>query len=104
MAKGLRDFAKDNPHLVIKGGVMEGTVLDASGVAKLADLESRHSDQLLRVHRNALVARAALRSLERYDDPEEGEGWGLRLQGVPELLPVSRRQLAAVKTELREVS
>ena len=40
-AKALRDFAKDNPALVIKGGVMEGTVLDASGVAKLADLESR---------------------------------------------------------------
>ena len=68
----------------------------------LADLEARHSDQLLRVHRNALVARAALRSLERYDDPEEGEGWGLRLQGIPELLPVSRRQLAAVKSELKE--
>ena len=32
-AKALRDFAKDNPALVIKGGVMEGTVLDASGVA-----------------------------------------------------------------------
>lgn len=70
----------------------------------LADLESRHSDQLLRVHRNALVARAALRSLERYDDPEEGEGWGLRLQGVPELLPVSRRQLAIVKSELKDRS
>ena len=68
----------------------------------LADLEARHSDQLLRVHRNALVARAALRSLERYDDPEEGEGWGLRLQGIPELLPVSRRQLAAVKSELKD--
>ena len=40
-ARLVRDFAKDNPALVIKGGVMEGTVLDASGVAKLADLESR---------------------------------------------------------------
>ncbi|MDR0215684.1 MAG: LytTR family DNA-binding domain-containing protein [Comamonas sp.] len=70
----------------------------------LADLETRHSDQLLRVHRNTLVARAALRSLERYEDPEEGEGWGLRLQGVPELLPVSRRQLAIVKSELKDKS
>lgn len=43
VAKALRDFAKDNPALVIKGGVMEGTVLDASGVAKLADLESREA-------------------------------------------------------------
>ena len=41
VAKGLRDFAKANPHLVIKGGVMDGRVLDAEGVTKLADLESR---------------------------------------------------------------
>ena len=40
-AKGLRDFAKANPHLVIKGGVMDGHVLDAETVKKLADLESR---------------------------------------------------------------
>jgi large subunit ribosomal protein L10 len=41
VAKGLRDFAKDNPLLVIKGGVMDGRVLDADEVKKLADLESR---------------------------------------------------------------
>jgi large subunit ribosomal protein L10 len=40
-AKGLRDFAKANPTLVIKGGVLDGKQLDASEVAKLADLESR---------------------------------------------------------------
>ncbi|MDP4675589.1 MAG: 50S ribosomal protein L10 [Candidatus Nanopelagicales bacterium] len=40
-AKGLRDFAKDNPGLVIKGGYMDGRVLDAAEIAKLADLESR---------------------------------------------------------------
>ena len=41
VAKGLRDFAKANPALVIKGGVMDGRVLDAAAVTKLADLESR---------------------------------------------------------------
>lgn len=41
VAKGLRDFAKDNPLLVIKGGVMDGKVLDADTVRRLADLESR---------------------------------------------------------------
>ena len=41
VAKGLRDFAKANPLLVIKGGVMDGRVLDADEVKKLADLESR---------------------------------------------------------------
>ena len=40
-AKGLRDFAKANPALVIKGGVLDGKILDAKEIAKLADLESR---------------------------------------------------------------
>ncbi|MFI6320846.1 50S ribosomal protein L10 [Nonomuraea sp. NPDC050556] len=40
-AKGLRDFAKANPLLVIKGGFMEGKTLDAAEITKLADLESR---------------------------------------------------------------
>ena len=40
-AKGLRDFAKTNPQLIIKGGVLEGNPLSAKDVGKLADLESR---------------------------------------------------------------
>jgi large subunit ribosomal protein L10 len=40
-AKGLRDFARTNPTLVIKGGVMDGRALSADDVRKLADLESR---------------------------------------------------------------
>ena len=40
-AKGLRDFAKANPALVIKGGVLDGRALTAADVTKLADLESR---------------------------------------------------------------
>ncbi|GEL96252.1 50S ribosomal protein L10 [Cellulomonas composti] len=40
-AKGLRDFAKANPALVIKGGVLDGRALTAADVNKLADLESR---------------------------------------------------------------
>ncbi len=40
-AKGLRDFAKTNPLLVIKGGVLDGKALSAAEVAKIADLESR---------------------------------------------------------------
>ena len=41
VTKGLRDFAKAHPFLVIKGGVLEGRFLDAKAVLKLADLESR---------------------------------------------------------------
>ncbi|TDD24533.1 50S ribosomal protein L10 [Kribbella turkmenica] len=40
-AKGLRDFAKANPMLVIKGGVLEGKALGSDEISKLADLESR---------------------------------------------------------------
>lgn len=40
-AKVLRDFAKTNPLLVIKGGFLDGKALDAAEVNKLADLESR---------------------------------------------------------------
>ena len=40
-AKGLRDFAKANPALVIKGGFLDGKAMDASEIAKMADLESR---------------------------------------------------------------
>ena len=40
-AKGLRDFAKANPHLVIKAGVMDGKALSPAEINKLADLESR---------------------------------------------------------------
>ena len=40
-AKTLRDFAKENPQLVLKSGAMEGAQLSAEAVKKLADLESR---------------------------------------------------------------
>ena len=41
VAKGLRDFSRTNPHLVIKGGVLDGKVLTTDEVRRLADLESR---------------------------------------------------------------
>ena len=71
-------------------------ILDAS----LSELEERHQAFFLRVHRNALVARKAVRALEKHYDPEEGEGWALRLNGIDELLAVSRRQLSAVREAL----
>ena len=41
VAKALRDFAKANPLLVIKGGFFDGNPLSAAEVTKLADLENR---------------------------------------------------------------
>lgn len=70
----------------------------------LGEFEERHGHHWLRIHRNALVARHAIRALEKHHDPDEadgrGEGWALRLNGVPEPLAVSRRQLAAVREAL----
>jgi large subunit ribosomal protein L10 len=40
-AKGLRDFAKDNSPLIIKGGFLDGKILEPAEINKLADLESR---------------------------------------------------------------
>lgn len=40
-ARGIRDFAKENPALVIKGGIMDGAVLSAADITKLANLEPR---------------------------------------------------------------
>lgn len=40
-AKGLRDFAKANPVLVVKAGLLDGAPLTAEDIQKLADLESR---------------------------------------------------------------
>lgn len=76
-------------------------VLDDS----LADLESRLGERFLRVHRNALVARSAVRALERRTlaaegDDEGGEAWAVRVAPVDEWLAVSRRQLAAVRDAL----
>lgn len=71
-------------------------ILDAS----LSDLEDKYAAQFMRVHRNALVARDAVRALEKHDDPVEGEVWAVRLNGIEELLAVSRRQLTAVREAL----
>jgi two-component system response regulator AlgR len=68
-------------------------ILDGS----LSELEERHAPGFMRIHRNALIARRAVRALEKHFDPEEGEGWAVRLNGVDELLAVSRRQLSAVR-------
>jgi large subunit ribosomal protein L10 len=40
-AKGLRDFSRGNPLLIIKGGVLDGAPISADEIRRLADLESR---------------------------------------------------------------
>jgi len=54
VAKSLRDFAKTNPLLIVKGGVMGGKILSAKDVEVLADLPSR--DTLLAMVAGAFQA------------------------------------------------
>jgi two-component system, LytTR family, response regulator AlgR len=73
--------------------VAKSYILDGA----ISELEEKYPTQFMRIHRNALVARRVVRALEKHFDPQEGEGWAVRLNGVEELLMVSRRQLAAVR-------
>jgi two-component system response regulator AlgR len=72
----------------------------------LSELEQRLGDGFLRVHRNALVARSAVRALQRRRGDgaggEEGHGehWAVQVVPTGEWLAVSRRQLAAVREVL----
>lgn len=57
----------------------------------LAQLEDEFADRFLRIHRNCLVARGALVGFERQREGDDTH-WTARLRGVPEPLPISRRQ------------
>ena len=66
-------------------------VLDDS----LGDLEERLGDAVIRTHRSFLVAKAAVRALERraLADEDGGEGWAVQVAPQGDWLPVSRRQV-----------
>jgi len=76
-------------------------VLDDS----LSDLEERLGDTMLRIHRNALVARTAVTRLERRastDGEGDAEGWAVLVGATQDWLAVSRRQLTQVRDLLAE--
>jgi two-component system response regulator AlgR len=70
----------------------------------LVAIEREFAERFIRVHRNCLVARAAIRGFERSgaDGGDEEMHWNVVLEGVAERLPVSRRQWPAVKSVLPE--
>ena len=85
----------------------QSLVMDGS----LSELEPRLGERFLRVHRNALVAKSAVRELQRHAPTDFGEldgdgageaveGWAVRVAHVNEWLAVSRRQVAAVREAL----
>lgn len=66
----------------------------------LTQLEHEFGARFLRVHRNCLVASAAVSGYARDANDEEGERWVLLLQGLAEKIPVSRRQWGQVKAAI----
>jgi len=68
----------------------------------LVALEAEFAERFVRVHRNCLVARAAVRGFERAAGGEEEAHWNVVLDGVAERLPVSRRQWAAVRALVKD--
>ncbi len=66
----------------------------------LTHLESEFAERFIRLHRAVLVAKTALAGFEKAaGDDAEAYGWAL-LRGVPDKLPVSRRQWAPAKSAL----
>ena len=68
----------------------------------LTHLEEEFAERFVRVHRNCLVARQAIRGVERELDSESQPGWAVLLNHCDERLPVSRRQWSQLKTFLKE--
>jgi len=68
----------------------------------LVALEREFADTFVRVHRNCLVARRAVRGFERAAGGGDEAHWNVVLEGVPERLPVSRRQWTEVRALVKE--
>jgi two-component system, LytTR family, response regulator AlgR len=62
----------------------------------LTHLEEEFAESFVRIHRNCLVARAAIAGFERNAEESES-GWAVVIKGTNEKLPVSRRQHGVVK-------
>jgi two-component system response regulator AlgR len=63
----------------------------------LTALEKEFATRFVRVHRNCLVAKDAIEGFEKGSEEGEGSGWMVKLKGLDELLPISRRQQHIVK-------
>ena len=71
----------------------------------LIAIEREFTGRFVRVHRNCLVARAAIRGFERSSGAaggDEEQHWNVVLEGLDERLPVSRRQWPTLKSLLPE--
>jgi len=68
----------------------------------LTRLETEFGHRFVRVHRNCLVARDAIRGFDRRVNDDGDAHWEVLLNGITETLPVSRRQQGIVRDLSRE--
>ena len=66
----------------------------------LVALERELAERFVRIHRNCLVARAAIRGFERSGEDADEPRWQIVLDGIAERLPVSRRQWPTLRSLL----
>lgn len=90
----IRYFQADHKYVTVGYDAGE-VIVDET----LRDLEQEFGDRLVRVHRNALVATAHIRALER----TEGGAMSLRLDGIDQAIDVSRRHVAGVRKVIQEL-
>ncbi len=70
----------------------------------LTHLEEEFSERFIRLHRSALVAKEAIAGFEKSLDEDAETQWQALLRGIPEKLPVSRRQWPLVKSYAKQLS
>ncbi|MDP4030357.1 MAG: LytTR family DNA-binding domain-containing protein [Gallionella sp.] len=63
----------------------------------LTALEKEFAARFVRIHRNCLVAKEAIEGFEKGGEEGESSGWMVKLKGLDEPLPISRRQQHLVK-------
>jgi len=70
----------------------------------LTHLEVEFSERFIRLHRSALVAKEAIAGFEKSTAEDSEAQWQALLRGIPERLPVSRRQWPLVKSYAKQLS
>ena len=68
----------------------------------LVALEREFADRFVRIHRNCLVAKGAIRGFERAADEDDEPRWLVVLDGIEERLPISRRQWPTLRDLMAE--
>ena len=108
IAKALKEFAKTNPNLVIKGGILDGKVVDAAELSKLAEVEPR---EVLLAKLAGLIAAPMVQFAGLLQAVPRNFAYGLKAlideggaPGAPESAPASEEAAAPVAAEAEDAA